>query len=222
LFLPVLSIIVNNLTLKKHLFYSSHIIFIDSQSSDFGSNCFSLFPDFLKGFCPAGAECKKKHFYEKSPEKSKPDDGTTGEVVMREKKVPPAKPKRKSICQTPLMTEKKARVRYYDEKEPEESEKDKPEKEEEDARVNNQPEPTLENSPSYEQKRKRLLRKVELAKQVSQIVTFTGLDCEIENHYSTIKYYNNNAVSSFHKVNEIWSLLLSIFLGLDWNGCCRC
>ena len=125
-----------------------------------------LFPDFLKGFCPAGAECKKKHFYEKSPEKSKPDDSAAGEVVMREKKIPPAKPKRKSICQTPLMTEKKARVRYYDEKEPEGPEKNKLKTNEEDSRVNSQTETVLDNSPSYEQKRKRLLRKVELAKQV--------------------------------------------------------
>lgn len=64
------------------------------------------------------------------------------------------------------MTEKKARVRYYDEKEPEDSEKDKPEADQEDSKANNQMEPVRENSPSYEQKRKRLLRKVELAKQV--------------------------------------------------------
>ena len=90
---------------------------------------------------------------------------------MREKKIPPAKPKRKSICQTPLMTEKKARVRYYDEKEPEEPEKNNPEPDEADSRVNSQKEPVRENSPSYEQKRKRLLRKVELAKQVCCNIT---------------------------------------------------
>lgn len=95
-------------------------------------------PDFLKGFCPAGQECKKKHFLE--------------EVTMRDRKIPPAKPKRKSICQTPGTSqtqEKKARVRYYDEKQADE----KIEISEETS------------SQDFEMKRKRLLRKVELAKQ---------------------------------------------------------
>ena len=38
--------------------------------------------DFLKGYCPAGSDCKKKH---------------QETVVKRAKKVPPAKPKRTSI-----------------------------------------------------------------------------------------------------------------------------
>ena len=94
------------------------------------------------------------------------------EVVMREKKIAPAKPKRKSICATP-MSEKKARVRYYDEKQDDDEsgkiqfqpdrsgiEKSEPEKSGENQ---------TENSPSYEQKRQRLLKKVELAKQVKNL-----------------------------------------------------
>jgi hypothetical protein len=57
----------------------------------------------LKGFCPAGDDCKLKHFIEKNPDKPSPKPEADGpaEVVMREKKIAPAKPKRKSLCQTP-------------------------------------------------------------------------------------------------------------------------
>jgi hypothetical protein len=142
-------------------------------------------PDFLKGFCPTGAECKLKHFFEKSPEKSKSketDKSKESEVVMREKKIAPAKPKRKSICQTP-MSEKKARVRYYDEQQSstsndqnKESEADKSVQDHSDLNKSEQESSELNksghvpgNTPSYEQKRKRLLRKIELAKQVRRL-----------------------------------------------------
>ena len=149
-----------------------------------------VFSDFLKGFCPAGDECKLKHFVEKTSENKaaaaaaeKPD---RAEVVMREKKIAPAKPKRKSICQTPAaMSEKKARVRYYDEPPPAvTAAEDQLDLEdsgtirlESDRQNMEEPisVPTLINSPSYELKRQRLLRKIELAKQVcSTFETFHG------------------------------------------------
>ena len=58
-------------------------------------------PDFLKGFCPVGSDCKKKH-QNLNPaavvNKSSTAAGTPA-VVKRIKKVPPAKPKRTSLYQ---------------------------------------------------------------------------------------------------------------------------
>jgi len=58
-------------------------------------------PDFLKGFCPVGSDCKKKH-QNLNPaavvNKGSTAAGTPA-VVKRIKKVPPAKPKRTSLYQ---------------------------------------------------------------------------------------------------------------------------
>lgn len=163
--------------------------------------------DFLKGFCPAGNDCKLKHFIEKSPEKkqtAKQIKESAVEVVFREKKIPPAKPKRKSLCQTPMaMSEKKARVRYYDERsmsdEPDETAKipfdDSEMDKSEGAQV---------SSPGYEQKRQRLLRKVELAKQVQkenfarQLQNYLidelkrQVHQDVQSHSSSRPFYNIN------------------------------
>ena len=129
----------------------------------------NIFSDFLKGFCPAGSDCKKKHFFEKSPEKvsSHPQIESEEVVRMREKKIAPAKPKRKSLCATP-MSEKKARVRYYDESQHEPDKTGKIRFEQDQTEIGDRSELTgdVSFSPSLEEKRKRLLRKVELAKQV--------------------------------------------------------
>jgi hypothetical protein len=91
-------------------------------------------------------------------------------VIMREKKMAPAKPKRKSLCATP-MSEKKARVRYYDEKQEEpvgtqdETENIQFEQDQTVAGDKSALAGEQSFSPSLEEKRKRLLRKVELAKQ---------------------------------------------------------
>ena len=135
------------------------------------------FLDFLKGFCPAGNDCKLKHFVEKSPEKKKTATEAAAaaapEVVMREKKVPPAKPKRKSLCQTPMAIEKKARVRYYDGERSASSQQEsgsgkiRLERDDSEADKSELVARQQLTSPGYEQRRQRLLRKVELAKQVS-------------------------------------------------------
>ena len=128
----------------------------------------TFFSDFLKGFCPAGSDCKKKHFFEKSPEKVACHPIESEEVVrMREKKIAPAKPKRKSLCATP-MSEKKARVRYYDESQHEPDKTGKIRFELDQTEIGDRSVLTgdVSFSPSLEEKRKRLLRKVELAKQV--------------------------------------------------------
>lgn len=95
---------------------------------------------------------------------------------MRDKKIAPAKPKRKSLCQTPAaMAEKKARVRYYDEpmattattEQVEQTSSGNVGSESGQQEIEATPSGSaLINSPSYEHKRQRLLRKVELAKQV--------------------------------------------------------
>lgn len=87
--------------------------------------------DFLKGFCPVGEKCTKKH-----------------ENKSATKKSVPAKPKRKSLGATPLVTQDKKK-RYF---ETEESTVDKP------------PEISKMDE-SFEKKRQRILKKVELAKQ---------------------------------------------------------
>ena len=122
---------------------------------------------FLKGYCPNGADCKQRHVmacpeYDKVGVCSKPAgkcpfphiNKTAGNT---EKKVPPVKPKRKSLGQTPA-DHKKSRVqasrtsRYYDERKPEMEE-------------NKTEEASADITPELESKRKRLLRKIELAKQ---------------------------------------------------------
>jgi hypothetical protein len=81
------------------------------------------------------------------------------------------------------MSEKKARVRYYDEQQSstsndqnKESEADKSVQDHSDLNKSEQESSELNkaghvpgNTPSYEQKRKRLLRKIELAKQVRRL-----------------------------------------------------
>merc|ERR1712117_972184 len=75
-------------------------------------------------------------------------------VKKTEKKVAPAKPKRKSLGQTPADS-KKSRVqsRYFDKQVVHEEV------------PTDSTSVTSENSPNLEAKRKRLLRKIELAKQ---------------------------------------------------------
>lgn len=122
--------------------------------------------EFLKGYCSNGSDCKQRHIM------ACPEFDRTGKcarvpgkcpfphvkkTLTRNKndvtkRIPPAKPKRKSLGQTPDHSVKKSRVqsRYYDQ--------DKDSKMEDDKEV------TVE-SDVMEAKRKRLLRKIELAKQ---------------------------------------------------------
>ena len=123
---------------------------------------------FLKGYCSNGSDCKERHVmacpeYDKVGVCSKPAGkcpfphiaNTAGQS---EKKVAPAKPKRKSLGQTPA-DHKKSRVqasssRYYE---------DRRRKEENEEAQGLQD--AAEVTPELESKRKRLLRKIELAKQ---------------------------------------------------------
>ena len=120
---------------------------------------------FLKGYCSNGSDCKQRHVmacpeYDKTGVCSKPAGKCPFPHINKtaalntEKKVPPVKPKRKSLGQTPA-DHKKSRVqaaRYYD-----------------DSRRNTEEDKTgeaaVDITPELESKRKRLLHKIELAKQ---------------------------------------------------------
>jgi len=126
------------------------------------SDSAEICPDFLKGFCPLYDNCMKRH--ENQP---KPSTSKTGNETTTYKKVAPIKPKRKSIGATPNIVPhevlKDKKKRYF----------------EEDAKTpvvastsvsaaagienNSSTYASLENS--FEQKRQRLLKKVEMAKQ---------------------------------------------------------
>ena len=122
---------------------------------------------FLKGYCSNGSDCKERHVmacpeYDRVGVCSKPAGKcpfphVTNTAGQAEKKVAPAKPKRKSLGQTPADHKKKrvqpSSTRYYEDKGKEE---DKETQEIQDA---------AEVTPELESKRKRLLRKIELAKQ---------------------------------------------------------
>ena len=127
------------------------------------SDSAEICPDFLKGFCPLYDNCMKRH--ENQP---KPSTSKTGNETATNKKVAPIKPKRKSIGATPNIVPhevlKDKKKRYF---------------EEEEAKTpvvastsvsaaagiekNSSTYASLENS--FEQKRQRLLKKVEMAKQ---------------------------------------------------------
>jgi len=114
-------------------------------------------PAFLRGHCPLGQECRMRHEAPKA-------DGTaykTSAVKRRKSgKTPPAKPKRKSLLLTPAAEKKtedqsgedlsKHKGRYFDATST---------KEEEEVDTESS------TSGALEAKRKRLLRKVELAKK---------------------------------------------------------
>ncbi len=114
-------------------------------------------PDFVKGFCPKADKCTKRHV---DVDKSGKEIGIGKSDKMPEtpnpKKVAPAKPKRKSLCQTPVPLEtaqqKKPRTRYFDEQQPNEL-------------ITEEVEAKEDLDSSLQKKRERLLRKVELAKQ---------------------------------------------------------
>merc|ERR1719342_1642427 len=113
---------------------------------------------FLSGYCPNGSDCKLRHVmacpeFDRLGTCSKaPGKCPFPHVKKTEKKVPPVKPKRKSLGQTPA-DHKKSRVqasrtsRYYDERKPEMEE-------------NKTEEASADITPELESKRKRLLRKI--------------------------------------------------------------
>jgi len=120
---------------------------------------------FLKGYCSNGSDCKKRHVMAcpefdrtgscsrvagKCPFPHVTKSAPEGKTSDTTKRIPPAKPKRKSLGQTPDHSTKKSRVqaRYYEDK------KGSMEKEEQ-----------IEETDEMEAKRKRLLRKIELAKR---------------------------------------------------------
>lgn len=107
-------------------------------------------PDFLKGFCPLYDKCMKRHV-----DVDKNGKETAYETPTTAKKSAPAKPKRKSMGMTPVVALEKKRTRYF--------EAEKEEKREEEP-VEDSSKETEMNS-SFEKKRQRLLKKVELAKQ---------------------------------------------------------
>ncbi len=142
-------------------------------------------PEYLRGFCSAGQECKRRHVsrcpqfertglcargrrcpYPHTSDRSEAK-GTAAAAVMpatvtarsSKKRVPktppPPKPKRKSMGSA-TVENKKARTRYFEEKVAEE------EVEDQEGEESNE---TSALSNSLEAKRKRLLKKVELAKQ---------------------------------------------------------
>jgi len=121
---------------------------------------------FLKGYCSNGSDCKQRHVMA-CPEFDR--TGSCGRVAGKcpfphvtkaapqgrtpdtAKRIPPAKPKRKSLGQTPDHSTKKSRVqaRYYEDKQ--------------GSQV--MEEEKIEETDEMEEKRKRLLRKIELAKK---------------------------------------------------------
>jgi hypothetical protein len=150
----------------------------------------SVCPDFLKGFCPAATECKKRHI-NACPQfetrgacgrgsacplphiakkvvdaAEKAADGELAEGERKRKQKAPAKPKRKSIGEA--STGKKQRMaRYYEDTAAEEEEVTPSFIRLSDGDLVK--DIVMENSDSssslLEAKRKRLMRKVELAKK---------------------------------------------------------
>ena len=97
----------------------------------------------------------------------------------REKKVPPMKPKRKSLGQTPA-DHKKSRVataRYFDK---EAVTKDATPEEPETPEESSLTSATSEASSEIEAKRKRLMRKIELAKQGWTGISVSVVDDDLE------------------------------------------
>jgi len=130
-------------------------------------------PAFLKGYCPNGSDCRQRHVMA-CPEFDRSgacrlasrcpfphvDRGAQPAAPHPEKRVAPAKPKRKSLGKTPECSKKSkvAGVRYYAEGPAEVAE-----------------EPAADGGmEEMEAKRKRLLRKIELAKQGWTGVTVTA------------------------------------------------
>ena len=116
-------------------------------------------PDFLKGYCPRRDECKRRHVnacpvFEQTGECPKGQNCPLPHISKKPKTPAPAKPKRKSIGQTPTVKKQKT-TRYYEDSVVE-TKSTAPPKEEEEC---------SEKSAAYETRRRRLLQKVELAKQ---------------------------------------------------------
>ena len=125
------------------------------------SDSAEICPDFLKGFCPLYDNCMKRH--ENQP---KPSTSKTGNEATTNKKIAPIKPKRKSIGATPNIVPHEVldkKKRYFEE------EAKTPVVATTSASAaavienNSSTYASLENS--FEQKRQRLLKKVEMAKQ---------------------------------------------------------
>eukprot|EP00092_Neocalanus_flemingeri_P029485 GFUD01032015.1.p1 GENE.GFUD01032015.1~~GFUD01032015.1.p1 ORF type:complete len:839 (-),score=276.56 GFUD01032015.1:49-2565(-) len=123
---------------------------------------------FLKGYCSNGSDCKQRHVM------ACPEFDRTGSCVRvagkcpfphvsrtprgdrtpdTEKRIPPAKPKRKSLGQTPDHSTKKSRVqaRYYEDRQ--------------GGQVGEGEKKVVVETDEMEAKRQRLLRKIELAKK---------------------------------------------------------
>jgi len=122
---------------------------------------------FLKGYCSNGSDCKQRHVMAcpefdrtgscqriagKCPFPHVSRTGEQGRTPDTAKRIPPAKPKRKSLGQTPDHSTKKSRVqaRYYEDRQ--------------GGQVVEEEKVVVETD-EMEAKRKRLLRKIELAKQ---------------------------------------------------------
>jgi len=138
---------------------------------------------FLKGYCSNGSDCKQRHVMAcpdfdrtgscqrqagvtgKCPFPHVTRTGGPGAVKTPDtaKRIPPAKPKRKSLGQTPDHSTKKSRVqaRYYEDRQGESVV---------------QEETLVKETDEMEAKRKRLLRKIELAKQGWTGVTVSVAD----------------------------------------------
>jgi len=122
---------------------------------------------FLKGYCSNGSDCKQRHVMAcpefdrtgscarvagKCPFPHVTKAGPQGRTPDTAKRIPPAKPKRKSLGQTPDHSTKKSRVqaRYYEDRQ--------------GGQVMEEEKVAVETD-EMEVKRKRLLRKIELAKK---------------------------------------------------------
>jgi len=140
-------------------------------------------PDYLKGFCPLDEKCLKKHVDTRKNQQET--------EVSASKKVPPMKPKRKSIGHTPMtpLEKKKPRTRYFDEQvvvyenheqivahnniannsapmhEEEEISMEKVDENDTVSAVDQVQSFNHQQDHSFEMKRQRLLRKVDLVKQ---------------------------------------------------------
>ena len=111
-------------------------------------------PDFLKGFCPLDKKCLKRHV--DVPRKQLSENSLE---TPSSKKVAPVKPKRKSMGHTPMtpMEKKKPRTRYFEES----NDQIKPDSD----NVIVEEKPDDMKNDSFEIKRQRLLKKVDLVKQ---------------------------------------------------------
>jgi len=135
------------------------------------ANTASICQKFLKGYCANGSDCTQRHVmacpeYDRLGVCSKPAGKCPFPHVTKdkEKRVPPVKPKRKSLGQTPA-DHKKSRVataRYFDK---EAVTKEITPEEAETTEESSLTSAASETNSEMEAKRKRLLRKIELAKQ---------------------------------------------------------